>query len=334
MSAAQKLGVSPPGRAEHKLFRACGPVVTLWVESPADERFWRAFLHPRCRLHFPEGGGRERVLRELERARGDAELIFLAILDADYDRAEGTLPSDERVFWTDGVDLEATLLARPELLDRLLARTVGPAWAADAAARWGQPFGARLFAFVRPAGRLRWYKHRNREDGALRLLKFSKKADQGREIPRFDRWDRCGADTLTPDDRGLLRELIAFNNAQNLTGEVDRLLVGLRDLPDANDARICNGHDLVGALCAWLQAQKSGRKRKAPPGPRSAPPSADAPSAATWKLPCNPEELGQRLGDCCDEAHLHSTDLWQQLRRWQQANPTQPLLREQDAEAI
>lgn len=351
MSAAAQFGVTTAPRAEHRFFRDAGPTVTLLVESATDERFWRTHLHGRCLVRVATPPGRQGLEQELRKAQGDPGLTFLGVLDADYDRLEDQLPALEGAFWSDGVDLEATLLLRPGLLQKLLARTLGTqraqgataAWSESAVeapnptggagrgaqeeARWATTARARLLAFVAPAGRLRWLKRRVTLGRAgpsalLDALHLSKAARSGGSLSRFDRWEHCGAPGLEPMAEALLKQLLCYNNAQRHTQDIPALLEQLNTLPEHTEDQVCNGHDLLGALLAWMKSVTEPRRGSKKPHSAGTPGS----TSESHEVPDNTEALTTRLYDACEREHLQGTAIWQALRAWQDAHPAFLLL--------
>lgn len=292
MSAAQKMGTATPPIAENKLFSRAHPTVTLLVEGGADEGFWRAHVHPACLVHVT--GGRERALETLDKPSA-AGCTLLACLDADLDRVTGTLKVRPDVFWTDAHDLELTLTLAPGLLEKLVCRVE------KTRARWRDDLAQRLLAFVRPAGVLRWLRH-IQKDPRVEALALHKTNDRGVVSGRFNKWGELikGDDGLSPNAERFVKAVIDYNSAQRLLGQQKPLAEALRAGPEAEDDQLCNGHDLIGALCAWL----------------------------TPKL--NEEELTTRLMDCCEADQLQRTEMWRAMRRWQDEHPRFPLLRTRD----
>ena len=301
MSAAEKLGVPPPPVAENKLFNVGAPTVTLLVEAGSDERFWRTFVHRDCLVRAHHRGGRPGVLAMLS-APNDQGRMILACLDADLDRVTGTLSPRDDVFWTDAHDLETTLLTLPGLLEKLVRRVVGPA-------RWRDELLTQLLQFVRPAATLRWLRAQ-KPDERVTALRLHKRDKDGDIKGRFDKWDALISAELTPDAEAFLKHVIHYNNAQKLLKQLPDLAAALGAGPDAPDAQLCNGHDLIGALRAWLQHRV---------------PSKTADPATTHKL-ADDEALTEKLIDCCEHAHLTQTAMWRAMLAWQAAHPRYPLL--------
>lgn len=286
MSAAA-FGAPPPPIAESKLFNAARRTVTLLVEAGVDQRFWRMHCGRDCHVREQGQGGREAALKELRRAREHEDAVLLAVLDADLDRVEDRLLADPDVVWTDAHDLETTLLVLPTL-EKLVAQRVDAGKLADLERAWGESLRARLFRHAEGVGRLRWLKQREE----LRELLF-KKSRGTRELLYFDKYAECVDRDWSPSLTRVIMALTDYSSAHHLR---KRDLAGAcAALPAADPAQICNGHDLVGFLGAWLRE--------------------------TTKQPHRDEHLTESLAGYCERAWLMTTAMWRAIQDWEQRHP-------------
>jgi len=289
VSAAARLGgPAPPVRAEHRMSNAERHTVTLLVEADPDARFWRMWVDRQaCRVRPPDDDrrGREAVREELRKAR-EAGLPIVAVVDADLDRLRGLAPGEGEV-WTDAHDLEATLLALPGLL----AKVVAVAGAPDGGGRLSEP--GWLFAACAFPGRLRALQAEPDSDAlAVRLQKEGRRG----AVERFEGWAGCLLGDLTLDADALLRALVGWHNQQRMLQALPALRARAEAVwPDAAPDQLCNGHDLVGVLRASLVKLK-----------------AKAPDA---------EGLTRELMLACERAWVDATAMAAALRAWVAARP-------------
>jgi hypothetical protein len=280
-------GVPPPSpTTESKFFNAARRTVTLLVEAGVDQRFWRMHCDRDCHIRHNGQGGRESVLAELERARAHPDAVLLAVLDADLDRIENRLPSNPDVVWTDAHDLETTLFGLPAL-DKLVAQQVDPEKYSSQRATWGsEDLRQRLFRHAEGIGRLRWLKQRA---GIAELL-FKK--NKGKIIVLFDRYDKCVNKNWSPSLTNTITAILDYSNAQHLHKR--DLVAECAALGEADRVQLCNGHDLVGFLAAWLKSM--GRSY-------------------------TEESLTDALAGYCERDWLKGTEMWHGIREWEANHP-------------
>ena len=231
-------GVAPPSPiTESKIFNAARRTVTLLVEGGLDLRFWRMHVARACLVRAE--GGWPNVLGKLDAAAQHTDAILLGVLDADFRRLEGKLPSRPDVVWTDAHDLEGTLFATPAL-DKLLDQlTTG----------WGQSPRNQTYRHAAEMGRLRWLVHQNAD---LELV--FKKNPKG-DLKLFEKYDNCVDDDWSPSLSSIIRAIIDYTPAQHLNAaEIEERCLALAD---ADPHQLCNGHDLIGFLRVWPPIKKA-----------------------------------------------------------------------------
>lgn len=276
----------PPPTTESKFFNAARRTVTLLVEAGVDQRFWQMHCDRDCHVRHHGQGGREAVLAELNQARSHPDAVLLAVLDVDLDRLENRLPSHPDVVWTDAHDLETTLFGLPAL-EKLVAQQVNREKYRSVTATWrGEDMRQRLFRHAEGIGRLRWLKQRARIDE----LQFKKA--KGKTLALFDRYDKCVDRDWSPSLTHTIRALLDYSSAHHLLA---RDLAGeCIGLGDADLAQLCNGHDLVGFLAAWLK---------------------------TVGCQYTTEQLTDALAGYCEREWLEGTVMWREIRSWEATHP-------------
>jgi len=251
-------GVPAPNlTTESKLFNAARKMVTLVVESGVDKSFWQIYRHDSCHVRHMEQGGRAAALRELDLSKSQPDAVLVAVLDADLDRIRGKLIAREDVVWTDGHDLETTLLGLP-VLDKLIRQFVDDEKLTVHVAPWSnETVRDRLFRHADGMGRLRWLKVAKHPE--LNTLVF-RKNDTKAGKARVD-YDKAVDTNWTPSLSKVIDAVIAFSNVQELKGR--DLDSECTELGSAPQEQVCNGHDLVGFLNSWLRGITKGRIKDA-----------------------------------------------------------------------
>lgn len=291
MTVFELLGVPPPNPVVvSKLENAARRTVTLLVEAGFDQRFWWTYAHPECRVVHQGQGGRAAALARLDEARQNADAFLVAVLDADLDRVNGALVERDEVIWTDAHDLETTLLLLPTL-EKLVSSLLPARELGCYESRWAEGLRPRLFRHALGMGKLRWHFL---EKDEIKFKKVGKSSRKG-ELLYFDKYDECVEPDWTPSVSSSLGALISYNNAQRLLREQPSILAEVEALPDDPAEQICNGHDLLGFLHAWLRSVVQ-----------------EAPSQA---------HLEQLLGVACEGPWLRTTRMWSGLRAWEAAHP-------------
>ncbi len=231
-------------------------------------------------------GGRDAALAELERARAerrdgeDKSDGLVAVLDADWDRLEGSLARHSDVVWTDFHDLDMILIASPAL-DKLLAEVASRPKLAKAP-------GARETAIEHAVvvGKLRWASKRE----GLRLA-FRKKNPKDESFSYLRYASFCDAKTWTLDKKKLVREARNFSQRHDLDERA--LLDRMARLPPADPMQLCVGHDVVGLLSIGLKSKLGNRSLSI-------------------------DELEERLRLAFEREHLHGTIMYRDLKAWEE----------------
>ena len=282
----------PPPTTESRFFNAARKSVILLVEAGIDGRFWRQHCTSQCTIRHQGQGGRSGALKELKKAEKYDDAILLAILDADFDRLEGTLEEHQNIIWTDAHDLETTLLGIPQILLRVLGLSIDDDKRTENEARWRESTRARLFRHAEPMGRLRWLKQRE----GIKHLFFKKESSKKKgDALLFDAYRKnCCDDDWCPSPDKSITALINYSSAHGILNGHD-LRTRCNALPEADPRQVCNGHDLIGFLRALIHTHSRNK--------------------------VSTSELGRQLIGCCERAWVEGTHMWQAILRWQAANP-------------
>ncbi len=274
---------SPPTEAE--FFNAARPTAFLLVEGATDERFWAVHVDFRACQIRPTGG-RDKALSILQTVRDEGKSGFVAVLDADFDRLEGSLLLDADIVWTDFHDLDLMLLSSPALEKLLFEVASRKKW---------QDFEAAERVTVREAllargvemGRLRWLSRREGLGLSFR------KAEKGGTFRHVDHRKLCDDKTWKLNAAKLVKTVLDFSSdPRTVPGD---LLSRMKALPDADPWQLCVGHDLVGLLAVGLRSKLGSRN-------------------------LDIEDIEERLRLAFERAHLEGTEMFAALQRWQQDN--------------
>ena len=277
---------APDPTTESKFFNAARKTVTLVVESGVDRTFWQIYKHEHCLLRDMAQGGRKAALLALDSSKAQPDAVLVAVLDADLDRVRGALVARDDVVWTDGHDLETTLLGLP-VLEKLVRQFVDAEKLKTYVVSWsGETVRARLFRHAEGMGRLRWLKVERHPQ--LEALEFKK--PKAKDVKAFDDYDKAFDANWTPSLSKVIDAVIAYSNAQrlkarDLQGECNGLGLFSQD-------QVCNGHDLVGFLQAWLADIAKGTVKDV-------------------------ETLTKFVFTAVERAWIESTRMWQELRVWE-----------------
>lgn len=232
----------PPPRTDAEFFNANRNTVSLLVEGGSDQHFWENRIdRQRCRIYSM--GGKAKVWETLRDAQSKSKVGFVAVLDADFERLDGTMIEDPDVIWTDLHDLETMLIHSPAL--EMVLGEHGSRERRDAFEE-KQSIREALLANALPLGRLRWSVRRRGLD-----LVFKKQ--QGKKFHYVDYHKFCDRGTWTVDIAAMIQKVLDFNNRHDL--KVADLLQGMQALPEADPWQVVVGHDLVGILLLGLRSK-------------------------------------------------------------------------------
>jgi hypothetical protein len=276
-------GVTVPPPTEAEFFNAARPTTFLLVEGGSDERFWLARIDTRaCQVRAM--GGRERVLAELAIVRSEGRTGFVAVLDADFDRAEGALTDDPDITWTDHHDLEALLIASPALEKVLVEVASRKKWEDFESAE--RAIREALVERGVEIGRLRWLSRRE----GLKLT-FRKGKDGDFHFLEYGKF--CDRTAWKLEPAKLVKTVLDFSSQPKL--DAADLLRKMKALPPVDAWQLCVGHDLAGLLAVGLRSKLGNRNLSI-------------------------DELQERLRLAFERAHLEATEMFAALRSWEQRN--------------
>lgn len=276
-------GADVPPSTEAEFFNAARVTAFLLVEGGTDERFWLSRVDPRaCQVRAM--GSRESALAEIREAGAEGRKGLVAVLDADFDRLDATLPDDRDVVWTDMHDLDTMLLASPAF-DKVLVEVGSRKKIRELEVSEGRDLRASLTARGAAMGRLRWLSKRE----GLRLT-FRKKRPDG-TLSAVDHAKFCDRATWRVDVAKMVRAVLDFSGDPKT--KVEDLMSRMRALPDADEWQVCNGHDLVGLLVIGLRSKVGNRS-------------------------LGVDDVEERLRLAFERDDLQRTAMYGALRRWEQ----------------
>ncbi len=282
-SAPNPWGAEVPPPTEAQFFNAARATAFLLVEGATDERFWlsRVEAHA-CQVRAV--GGREKALEELRTTEREGILGVLAVLDADFDRLDGTLLQEANIVWTDSHDLDTVLIASPAF-EKILVEVASRKKVLDFQASEGRTLRDALVARGAEMGRLRWLSRRERMS-----LSFRKARPDG-SFGHVDHAKFCDRARWGMDVAKLVRAVLEYSNDHKMKAEV--LLAGMRSLPEADVWQLCVGHDLVGLLVVGLRSRLGNRN-------------------------LTMDEIEERLRLAFERSDLERTSMYRDIRRWEQ----------------
>lgn len=285
-----------PRASENIQFNAVRETVTLVVEAGFDRRFWSMHAHRECLVR--DECGRQNALDFLDQQAQNPRSWFVGVLDADWDRLEGTLSARADVVWTDARDLEASLLPLP-VLEKLILRH-GAKRIETLEAQWGETFRERLVRHAVGMGRLRWRRRKAGYIDDARELEFQRKSRKGRGPLERPDYTRSVEKDWAPSMTAVIQEVLRFCGASSLSEPI--LLQECAALPHVDASLLCNGHDLMGFLAAGF--------------------------SAIFGEDFKSEEWAERVAQACDRIWLEQTEMWQGIVRWEASHPGFRVLKE------
>lgn len=275
----------PPPATESAFFNAARATVFLLVEGGSDERFWRAHVDLRC-CQVRSMNGREPAIAELRSNRKPGN--FLAVLDADFDRINGTLQEDPDIIWTDLHDLECILIASPAL-DKVLIERGSREKLSQFENDGAGPIREALVSDARYLGRLRWLNQRD----SLGLT-FRKQKPKDGTFSFLSYRDICDKTTFRVVETAMVRTVLNFSQRHDL--DPTELVERMASLPDVDLWQLNVGHDLIGILSVWLR-KKLGNE--------------------TLDI----EEIERSIRLAFEAKYLKDTAMFRSIREWEAKNP-------------
>lgn len=280
------IGSLGPERLANKirLLRSQFAGAVLIVEGDTDARVYKRYLIENL-CHIEVAHNKDAAMRGLAMLEQDHFIGVLAIVDADFQRLEGSASSSSNFFLTDTHDLE-TMMLRSPALDKILAELGSEQKIATFVGKAKKSLHEILLAAGTLIGYLRWLSLR--QNLALRFedLVFSKFVDDQH---------------LTTDMSKLIQTVKNKSQQSQLDRvEVQRQLVAMQD--DGHDPwQICCGHDLLEILSVAL--------RKAIGG---------AFDAGETKA----DALARSLRLAYETPFFQTTELYAALKQWEAVHPS------------
>jgi hypothetical protein len=232
--------------------------------------------------------GRERALAELSSARAEGKIGFLAVLDADFDRADGVLQIRPDVVWTDLHDLEVLLIASPAF-EKVLTEVASRDKLSTFEATEGHTLREAVVLRATDLARLRWL---SRRDGLG--LTFRKHRADGGKLDRIKYQDFCKAQDWSVSRDAMVRAALNFSSRHDL--DVSDLIARMDCLPkDVDIWQLLVGHDLVALITIGLR-RRFGSKN------------------------LSVEEVEERLRLAFEREHLHKTSMYSEIMAWEGRN--------------
>lgn len=253
----------------------------LIVEGSTDARAYGCLVsETECRL-IP-ATGKDKAISALELLENGGFDGVLTIVDADFQRLDGTEPNSSNLLLTDSHDLEAMILYS-DALDKVLSEF----GSSREITKLGRPIRDVLLEGGLPIGYLRWLSSPAKDNLSLKFKELS-----------FDKF--VDEKTLRVSIDNLVRELKTNSKDSALDDNVTKLKV-MTLMGEGHDPwQVCSGHDLVLILSIGL-INVFGNPRRG--------------EAAT------PDNVDVALRLAYNYSHFCLTGLHNSIKDWEKVNP-------------
>ena len=251
------------------------------VEGESDVDFWRLQGTNRPDCRTLSAGGKPSVQVALKKLDSVGFPDVLGVVDDACDSLENRQLPSKNLVATDTRDLECLLLRSPILEQKILIRLGDAEKIATFEKQAGVTVRERLLANGLVFGRLRWLSKRKH----WQIFDPSKSDDLKPEA-FMDR------ENWSIDEERLLKKVVSKLEIAN----TEELRILLEILPDADPWQVCQGHDLVKILRMGLQHVLGDLKNY------------------------TEDNLTKDLRLAFHDTHLDTTQLYQNIRAWEQAN--------------
>ena len=206
----------------------------LIVEGSTDARVYgRLVNETKCRL-IP-ATGKDKAISALKLLENGGFDGVLTIVDADFQRLNGTEPNSPNLLLTDSHDLE-TMILHSDALDHVLSE-FGSAREIE---KLGRPIRDVLLEGGLPIGYLRWLSSPTKDNLSLKFNELS-----------FDAF--VDEQTLRVSIDNLIRELKINSRDSTLDENATKLKIMTLGGEGHDPWQICSGHDLVQILSIGLR---------------------------------------------------------------------------------
>lgn len=262
----------------------------LIVEGTTDKKFYQNYVVDCQNCHIEIGGNKENAVQAIAILDKDNNFTgALAIVDADFDRLEGKLPTSQNILLTDNHDLETMLLQSPAL-DKLLTE-YGSEEKLQDLKESGKDVREILIQAAVAIGYLRWVSLQQNLALKFEGLSFSKFVDKY---------------TLAISASQLIKTVKARSTENRSEkplpnqSEIENLLDSLKS-NDHNPWDVCCGHDLIEILSLGLRKLFGSCQSK------------DVES----------DVLEKNLRLAYERSHFGQTQLYTAIQEWEKANQLQ-----------
>lgn len=203
----------------------------LIVEGDTDARFYKNLVNKE-KCCVASANGKKNVIQVLRILESDKFLGVLAIIDADFDRLENNLPTQNNILITDNHDLEIMLLQSPAL-----EKVLGEFGSEDKIQKLNQDIRSILLTGGVYIGYLRWISLKESLNLRFEELSFSKFIDKK---------------TLILNQVKLI--VTVKNNSQKPQINEQDIETKMQSLKSQNHDPwcVCCGHDLIEILSIGL----------------------------------------------------------------------------------
>ena len=260
----------------------------LLVEGENDVRAMRAFVDS-ASCHVVIAHGKGNAVTAISILRG-SENGVLGLLDADFERVMGTVPTDPNIVLTDTHDMDAQLFFSPAL-DKVLAEFSDAKLASDFVTNAGSDIRTRVIQSASLIGHIRLYSAQRRAG-----LNFD-----GLDLPAF-----LDKKTLEVDESVLANDLVT--RSPGCTARIPDLRNALlTSLSKGHPVeQMCCGHDLVSVLQFGLVNSFGAYNARS----------------------LTPQALAGNLRIAYSDQIFRNTGLYHEIREWEKRNHPFRILRQ------
>jgi Protein of unknown function (DUF4435) len=261
--------------------------VFLIVEGATDARVFKHLIQPPAHCQIKIAHDKAKALQVAEILNNDQFPGVVVVIDADFDRLEGTLPNAANIFLTDSHDLDTMLFCSPaldKLLEEMASHTKLETFQSSE-----KSIREVVSKAVLPLGYLRW---------------LSLKQGLNLTFGKLDFKDFIDKDTLECNVIAMIRKVKGASSAAGQLLKENELAEQIRQLASAEHDvwQVCCGHDLVGALSVALRKVLGNENR-------------------------DPTDLEGVLRLAFDAAYFKETALYRDLQAWASEHAPYAVLR-------
>lgn len=264
---------------EMYLFRDQNPeVVFLWVEGSDDKKLMKRLINSNVEVRFCNGKGKVCSLMSLVQRSRLRRVI--AIIDKDYDEILNETKNDTNLFYTDGTDMETTILSVEKAVTKILSEYADDVKIEEYNRSHDYRLTDQIFSICSLVGRFRLINRKYEMD-----LTFD-----NTNITRYISRE------LDFDLSGYVEDILLSSNRSS---DIERVMARVDHEPYTNYKfwDICRGHDIIKVFQYVFSAGRG--------------------CLGFGRYEFSEQELARFIRGSYEEAWFYNTNLYRNLKRWQ-----------------